>query len=102
MNMDHSIWKNAGGKDDEALGIIEKLKRITHNGNASEAYLLAAKTLGHKKLEQKFQGIKKLRDIDGYLDSNLSKYQYATYQELMEFAKSVLSDDVFHQFYKCF
>lgn len=99
--MDHLVWKIAG-KDDEVTELLPRLKKLTSGNNASEAYLLAAKTLGNKKLEQKFLAIKKLRDLDGYLDSNLSKYRYTVYQELMEFAKQILNEEVYKLFYMCF
>lgn len=83
--MDDLRWKVAS-KDDEVQAILPKLKRLTSGNHHNEAYLLAAKTLGAKKLEQKFQAIEKLMDLDGHLDSNLSKYSYSTYQDLMEFA----------------
>jgi adenosine deaminase len=100
--MDPLIWKVASDKDEAVQAILTKLKRLTSGNYHTEAYILAAKTLGAKKLEQKFAAIDKLRELDGGLDSNLSKYQYRVYQDLMEVAKQLLSDEVYKLFYVCF
>jgi hypothetical protein len=58
--------------------------------------------LGAKVLEKKFKLVLELHKLEGYMPKPLNEYSYFLYQQMMEYAKRVLSLEEFEQFHQAF
>jgi len=82
--------------------VIKRLRRMTHENNASEAYVVGAEAIGAKHLAEKFKLIQQLVKLEGHKPSGLNDYQYSLYQEMMHQAKQTLDEADFQEFYQSF
>lgn len=99
--MDHSLWKEAS-INDSVLMSIDKIRSMTRRNNHSEAYAAGAEALGARKLAKQFELLAQLRDLEGHMPRTLGDYQYQLYQDMMTYAKRVLDEDTYDQFYGSF
>lgn len=81
---------------------INTIKTLTDYNDHTGAYILGAELLGANVLAEKFRLMEKMRDLENGMDSAMSDFQYALYQELMSNAKKQLSQDKYNTFYGSF
>jgi hypothetical protein len=91
-------WKVAHTKLTPAT--ITKLRRLTSENEATEAYLAGADALGMTHLKKKLELVKGLLKLEG--SNPVTKYTYTLYQEMMDHAKQVLSPEDYKEFYASF
>jgi hypothetical protein len=75
---------------------VKKIERLTDENQTSESYVLAAKMLGAKAYEKKFELIAELVKLEGHRHRGLGDYQYDLLQQFLHFAKQTL-DEVEYQ-----
>ena len=81
---------------------LKEISVLTDYNDHNGAYQLGAHILEHTLLEKKLKMVGEIRDLQGSVDMNLGNYQYALYNELMEFAKKKLTPKDYYAFYSCF
>jgi hypothetical protein len=99
-----ALERQAGVKVAKNLNpkVIERLRRMTHGNNVSEAYVVGAEAIGAKHLAEKFKLIQQLVKLEGHKPAGLNDYQYGLYQEMMRQAKRTLDEAGFQEFYQSF
>lgn len=81
---------------------IKQIQELTEYNDHTSAYILGAKLVGANVLTEKLKLFKKMRDLSGYLDDAMSKFQYALYKELIALASDQLSEKQYNEFYNSF
>jgi hypothetical protein len=80
------------------MDIIEQIEGLTENNCAIHSYVLGAQYLKNEKLRNIFKGIQKIQEEEHCLPTLLKDYRYKKYQEMIEYAKSILSPEIFERF----
>ena len=81
---------------------IDEIRELTQCNDHTSAYILGAELVGAGVLTEKLKLFKKMKDLSVYLDDSMSQFQYALYNELMDFSTDVLDDDQQDIFYQSF
>jgi hypothetical protein len=77
---------------------IRKIAALTAINHHTEAMIEGAKALGYGVILQKLKAIQLLQDMDGYLQSDLDKYRYETFKNMLYYAKRELDADLYLRF----
>lgn len=77
---------------------VREIARLTDENQHIEALILGAHMLGEKVLQKKFQLVGALCRMEGQVPAGLRKYRDNLYDQLMERAKSRLSNIEFDHF----
>lgn len=79
--------------------VIQRIQQMVRNNEHGEAMRLAAQCLGRADLVEKFARINRRQLQLGSLSPKLYEERYATYQEMLKFAKSALCRAAYRQLY---
>ena len=79
-----------------------KIATLTEQNDHIGAYLLGAQMLGNARLETIFRSIQTIHNVENEMSHLLMAYRYSVYQDLMKYAKHVLSPKEYAEFYQCF
>ncbi len=82
--------------------MIEEIRHLTDINNHVEAYALGCKMLGNSSLSKIFTLLGQIMDLENGLSPELRAFRDRLYKQMMDWAKHVLPEDQFDQFYRSF
>lgn len=78
---------------------IDNIAKMVDRNDHNLAMVLGASYLKLKKYQDIFKAIDKIANIERSMPSELSKYRYSKYKEMMDIAKKKLSPKEYQRFY---
>ena len=78
---------------EELLAIGRKLNRLTQDNDHTEALLVIAKFLNHKRFIRIFEGIKMCHDAEGFIPEPLNSYRYESSKSMEAHGRKLLGAD---------